>query len=348
MEMMLTQRILGLTFERFDAIKKSEKGKELSDVEENLINLSFYEYFCYIFNFLGIIMGPYITYSTYYDHFNLPFNPTFSQSFMKMKESVKTIIITFSIYSITSLIWPIEYAMSNEFYEDRLWIYRVFYMIPLFLIFRMRIYAGAKFSELIMLNAGMGAYPRISKSKCGKGPTEKITKEMIENYQNIDDYDFETINMFNISKFESCLYFRESIRDHWNCLVQFWLYNIVYKRIPFKGLKVIVTQIFSGLWHGFELGYLFCLILPVLYLPVENIYREIFKEKQSKNLQLIINLTFWTMKSFFLAYMNVAFCFKDFNKFWKYYKSIYYVMYVIPLILYFVGLIIIKFKLKLK
>ena len=79
-------------------------------------------------------------------------------------------------------------AESAEWHSEHGVLYKIFYMVPIFFTFRMRIYAGFTLSEVTSNNiglqnfdatyiqvscimAGLGAYPASSKPRSGQGPT---------------------------------------------------------------------------------------------------------------------------------------------------------------------------------
>ena len=64
-----------------------------------------------------------------------------------------------------------QYATSEEIFEERSLLYRIWYMTPLFFTFRMRFYSGFILSEVACIMAGLGAYPSESQPRPGNGPT---------------------------------------------------------------------------------------------------------------------------------------------------------------------------------
>jgi len=61
---------------------------------------------------------------------------------------------------------------SDEFYADNpLW-YRAFYMVPMFLVFRTRLYIAWILSECVCIASTLGAYPAASVPRCTAGPTD--------------------------------------------------------------------------------------------------------------------------------------------------------------------------------
>jgi len=65
----------------------------------------------------------------------------------------------------------LQYVRSDEFYTDNPFWYRLVYMVPMFFIFRTRLYVAWIMSECICIAAALGAYPTASQPRCGAGPT---------------------------------------------------------------------------------------------------------------------------------------------------------------------------------
>ena len=45
-------------------------------------------------------------------------------------------------------------------------------MVPMFMVFRTRLYMAWILAECMCMTIGLGAYPSLSKPKCGMGPTD--------------------------------------------------------------------------------------------------------------------------------------------------------------------------------
>lgn len=238
---------------------------------------------------------------------------------------LKWVPVYIALHLGTSFIWPISYAMSDEFYLSRSWLYRLFYVWPSFFIFRMRIYAGIILSECICTSAGLGAYPKELQARCGHGPSKPITSEVVEKAE-CCEYDFETVENIYVAGVEQCWTFREAMK-HWNRCVQFWLAMYIYKRFPSKKYRIMATMAVSAYWHGVHAGYYFCILGPIVYLPIEDLYVKIFKSEKPQQ-QQIINGIFWILKFFAFSYLGTAFLLKDVDKIWFYYKSVYHFGYV--------------------
>ena len=131
-----------------------------------------------------------------------------------------------------------------EWQESSGFLWKVFYMMPVFFNFRMRIYAGFILSECACIMAGLGAYPVLSEPRPGQGPV-KLEMLLVENrvtnveteegvVQPVDErVNFETVH--NIDEWGSD--FAPSMRQAlkcWNMTVQHWLVMVVYKRFPVR------------------------------------------------------------------------------------------------------------------
>lgn len=346
-QMILTLKIIGLAFERNtvmtkvrDADKNADKAIVLTAAEESLRDISIESVFHYCFNYIGLLTGPYFTYKTFHDYFQLPFGAN-ADCWKVTLEKLKWVPLYMGLCLAASHIWPLEYATGDEFYIDRSFIYRLFYVWPSFFIFRMRIYSGIILSECICTSAGFGSYPKSLEAKCGHGPSKEITQEIIDKPEGLE-YDFETIENINVAGVETCWTFREAMK-HWNRCVQYWMAMYVYKRFPSKKYRVMATMAVSAYWHGVHAGHYFCILGPIVYLPVEDLYVKVFKS-DNPTTQQIYNVVCWIMKFFAFSYMGTAFLLKDIDKIWFYYKSVYHFGYVFWAVAYLACFVLYKQK----
>lgn len=82
------------------------------------------------------------------------------------------IALRFAISTVSNDIYSLfQYALSHEFYNERSFWFRLWYCVPNFFIFRMRIYIGVILSECVCSMVGLGAYPARLQPKPGAGPT---------------------------------------------------------------------------------------------------------------------------------------------------------------------------------
>lgn len=132
---------------------------------------------------------------------------------------------------------------------------------------------------------------------------------------------------------------------HWNKCVQYWLAMYVYKRFPSKKYRVMATMAVSAYWHGILPGHYFCILGPIVYLPVEDILLKVFKS-DDPNTQQIFNIITWIFKFFAFSYLGTAFVLKDVKKIWHFYSSVYHFGYFFWLALYLICVFIYMLKKK--
>ena len=327
---------------------KSSDNKDeliLSDADKEILNITPLNAFYYCFNYIGLLTGPYYTYRTFYDYFNLPFAGRVD-CLKHTIEKLKWVPVILVFYLIATNVWPLNYALSDEFYVDRSMLYRLFYVWPTFFIFRMRIYLGIILSECICTMAGFGAYPKSLESKCGHGPSNLDYNQIKESRRNPDDeYDFETVQNVDVIGVEKCVTFRAAMK-HWNRCIQYWLAMYVYKRFPSKKFRTFATMAVSAYWHGVHPGYYFCILGPPFYLPIEDLYVKLFSENRTGLYLQISNVVCWILKFFAFSYMGTAFLLKDIDKIWFYYKSVNHIAYIFWLVLYVAFMLLRKQQIK--
>uniref|UniRef100_A0A182NU42 Lysophospholipid acyltransferase 7 n=1 Tax=Anopheles dirus TaxID=7168 RepID=A0A182NU42_9DIPT len=341
-QMILTLKLVGLAFEVNSAFTKSleqaaDKPK-LSEADRALLKVDMLDIFHYSFNYVGVLTGPYITFKTYRDAIYLPFSGK-ADCVGATVEKLKVVPLYAALFLLVSYIWPLQYATSAEFYEERSFVYRLMYVWPTFFIFRMRIYTGILLSECVCTMAGVGAYPAIFASKPGHGPSK-------EDFAALDmsgelEYNFETVRNIDVINTERCWTFREAMK-YWNMCVQYWMAMYVYKRFPSKKYRTLVTLAVSAIWHGVYAGYYFCICGAPFYLPIEDMYVKLFIKDATGQRRTVLNVLCWISKFFAFSYLGIAFLLLTVDKIWYYYSSVYYVGYVLWIVLYGAGVLIAK------
>lgn len=351
-QMIMTLKIIGVAFEINTVTTKARENdkngddntkSELTPAEAAIRDIGIVELFHYCFNYIGLLTGPYYTFRTFHDYFYLPFAVNAEDSLKITLGKLKWVPVYISLFLLVSYIWPIDYATSNEFFEERSWFYRLFFVWPSFFIFRMRIYSGIILAECICTCAGFGAYPKELEAKCGHGPSQVVPQEYLDKPEG-REYNFETIENVNVRGVETCPTFRAAMK-HWNRCIQYWLAMYVYKRFPSKKYRVMATMAVSAYWHGVHAGYYFCILGPVFYLPIEDLYVKLLNDDKASVLrQQIIDVVIWTLKFFAFSYMGTAFLLKDVDKIWHFYGSVYHFAYVFWALLYVACLFLLKQK----
>lgn len=356
-QMILTLKLVGLAFEKNTAYSKKKQIEAAGDAgtsatlianksdlkplfpaEKAVLHLGFIDIIHYTFNYVGVLTGPYFSYRTFYDYWNLPFAEN-APSIQETINKIKWVPLYAGLFLLINYIWPISYALEPEFYEQRSFLYRLWYVWPAFFMFRMRIYTGLTLSECVCTMAGFGAYPKQVESRPGNGPT----KEYLEFVEGADklEYDFETIHNIDPYNTDTCWTFREAMK-HWNTCIQYWLAMNVYKRFPNKKFRILATLAVSAYWHGVYSGYYLCMLGPAIYLPIEDIYSKLFRENATGLRRRIIDVIFWISKFFAFSYMGIAFLLMSLDKIWFYYGSVYHFGYILWVAMFVIGVAIQK------
>jgi len=341
-QMLLTLKMVGLALEVQETARMKKEVAKLnagdilndnqgtSECELNLkfteVAPSFMDVMHYGLCYIGILTGPYYKYRTYWDMIH----STESQKGSYLShalERVKRLPLYIAVFLIGSHFAPLSYAKTEEFFEQSL-LYRIWYMTPLFAVFRMRFYCGFILSEVSCMMAGLGAYPSESKPKPGWGPSvlEPLTRVHSADEKVI--YNFEAIH--NIDEYAVEFYDSRSSLKSWNMTVQYWLAMNVYRRVPVKALRVTVTMLVSAFWHGVHSGY----YLSMLSVPFILMAEDMAKRKFRPLNPLAFDVFFGIAKIEWFAYLGLAFSLLAMNLTLNYWTSIYFIGHIAILIVY--------------
>ncbi|KAB7506011.1 Lysophospholipid acyltransferase 7 [Armadillidium nasatum] len=343
-QMILTLKLVGICFEVHDTwvkkkkLKVTESDEEKQQVKLELkyeeVNPSGIDVFYYAFNYIGVLTGPYYRFRTYQDMIHFPSekeNPDFLAATL---HRVRYVPLYAFMFLLSSHFFPLSFAESREIFTDYSFLYRVFFMTPIFFTFRMRIYTGFVLSECICIMAGLGAYPVRAKNRPGKGPSnyqelEKSTKS--------EEYDFEAVH--NIDEWGSD--FTPTVREGmkcWNMTVQYWLAFNVYKRLKFsKAVKEAITMFTSAFWHGVYAGYYLSMLTVPFILAVEDFYERIIRRKLSPTGQKIYDFITWIIKMQQFAYMGMAFLLLRIDTTIHYWRSIGFIYHGLIVFMHAIG-----------
>lgn len=178
-------------------------------------------------------------------------------------------------------------------------------------------------SDASYTSAGLGAYPKDLKSKCGHGPSKEVTREMIESPESFE-YDFETIKNFDILRFEAAWSIQDMFRE-WNSTFQYWFAMYVYKSFPIKRLRAFATFVASAYWHGIYLGIYTAYFTLIFAYHVERQITELLKPKElSPELFSIYKNCMRFLNNSLKFYFLFSYVLVDANKIWRFYNSVYH------------------------
>jgi lysophospholipid acyltransferase 7 len=94
----------------------------------------------------------------------------------------------------------------------------------------------------------------------------------------------------------------------------------------------------SSYWHGVYIGYYLCLGSVPFYLPVEDIYDKLYRQRYTGTKRKIATCFTWFFRTFAFSYMSLPFIYLYPSKIIRNWGSIYFMGHVLSIIGYIVGL----------
>ncbi|XP_061167600.1 lysophospholipid acyltransferase 7-like [Saccostrea echinata] len=342
-QLFVTLRLIGLAFEIHDSCM-DEWNKDVTSDEDRAhwrrykcISPSAIDMFQYTFCYIGQFTGPYYKYRTYLDMVNTS-NVANIPSIQPVLHRMKDLPLIAITYLVFSNFFSIKYATSSEFYENPFW-YRLLFMMPMFIIFRTRLYMAWILSECMCMAIGLGAYPKASKPKCGEGPTDleefhnsTLSKDPIK-------YDYETIHNLSIYGCELGRTTKVGLRS-WNMTVQYWLAAYCHRRIPnsLKAYRVAITMTVSAFWHGIYPGYYLSFLLVPVILLAEDKMRAAFRHGSQTQIECF-DWACWFFKMRGFDYMCMGFLLLRLDYTLTYWRSIYFIGHCVTVLFLVTGIL---------
>jgi len=354
-QMILTLKMMGLAFEVHDSHKTAIKRKKddpdkgddvvLEDRYRSVTSPSLLNIFHYGFAHSGVLTGPYYRYRTFLDMYERDWSSRVDKKSACLRR-IRTVPVYVILFLVFGKIFPIDAVKSDEFYASSIW-WKMFYMTPVFFVFRMRLFSGFVLSECSCIMAGLGAYPSASTPKPGLGPSnlkaleedEKSPSEWInfECVHNIDEHGVETVTTM-----------REALKT-WNMTVQWWLAANIYKRLPSsvpRALRAVAVMVTSSAWHGVYAGYYLSLGSVPFVLAVEDLYERLVRKRlvqhQKEELIRAYDNVAWFSRFQWFSYLGMGFQLLRVDYTLRFWHSIAYVGHLVLPIFYLIGLIAVK------
>ncbi|CAF0735196.1 unnamed protein product [Didymodactylos carnosus] len=251
-------------------------------------------------------------------------------------------------YLLLSTLVSFKDATHDSFYDNPLW-YRLVYMSLIFTLFRCRFYSAWLLAESMCITSSFGAYPLKSKPKPGQGPTDLMAlKQAYELAPNNIEYDFETVHNIDDYMCETALTVREVLR-YWNMTVQYWMATYVYRRIKWKKFGQPITMGVSAFWHGIHGGYYLSMLTTTPCIMTENVMEAAVRRRlQNRTYIRIYDFFSWVFRTRQFDYMSMGFILLRFDLTIRYWKSVYFIGHIACLVLYSVGMILLRLRPKSK
>ncbi|XP_064617963.1 lysophospholipid acyltransferase 7-like [Liolophura sinensis] len=314
-------------------------GERLKYLQEKYVAVapSFQDIFLYAYCYIGMFTGPFYRYRTYVDMLNQDCNviPWKEHAWNRLRY----IPVLVTILLVVSHYFKKEYTQTDEFLDEPFW-FRVFYIVPMFMVFRTRLYTAFLLSECMCMTAGLGGYPVVSKPKCGQGPTDlQALDDILKKKPSEIEYNFDTVYNLNIYGCELAPTSREGLKS-WNMTIQSWLAHCVYKRFPIRSLGSTVTMTVSAFWHGIHPGYYLSFLTCVPILIAEDIWIDLYYKNASPGQQKLFNWVCWFFKMRFFDYMCMGFILLSWKATMHYWSSIYFLIHFIIAAFLVTGLIL--------
>ena len=250
--LILTLKLVGVAFEYRDQVVAAKERNDRAVPPPPCLG----DILHYSLGHIGLITGPYYKYSTWRGLYQDNWNPGRQSAWgwgvceAAAVRRAKNVPYYVTAFLLSSYLFPLGVVETREWQEETSLAWKMFYMMPIFFNFRMRIYAGFTLSECACIMAGLGAYPETSVPRPGHGPTRP---DLLEE-KDLGEINFQTVH--NIDEWGSDFVpsMREALRC-WNMTVQHWLVFIVYKRFPVRSLRTAMVMLVSSVWHGVHPGY---------------------------------------------------------------------------------------------
>ncbi|KAG8140499.1 hypothetical protein E2320_003209 [Naja naja] len=253
--------------------------------------------------------GPFYRYRTYHDWLSQT-DSSVIPSWRPMLYRFRMIPIFGIFFLVVSHFFPLDYVRSNAFYERGL-PFRLFYMVPIFFVFRMRFYVAWLCAESADREASSIAY------------------------------DYETIKNIDPHGTDFCVKIKDGMR-YWNMTVQWWLAQYIYKSAPFHSyvMRSAWTMLISAYWHGIHPGYYISFLTIPLCLAAEGAMESGFLKHLSPSGRLWGDWIQWFMKMRAYDYMCMGFVLLTFEDTIRYWSSIYYCIHVGAVFFFLLGTVL--------
>uniref|UniRef100_T1JBR7 Lysophospholipid acyltransferase 7 n=1 Tax=Strigamia maritima TaxID=126957 RepID=T1JBR7_STRMM len=316
-QMMHVLKMVGLAFEVRDTQTKTIGKTKMSDLEYRCcrVNPGFMDVFHYSFCYIGLITGPYFSFKTYMDWLHMPFSKL-AFKFSKIKNEKLKIVI---------------YARADSDIHSYSFVYCWWYMNPVFVNFRLRLYIAFLMAECSCMSSGFGIYPESTKPKAGKGPTDFTS--LTDNLQELssEKYSYETINNSHIFRVEFGATIRETVK-YWNMSVQYWFAVYVHKRI--SNFRSVLTLLASAFWHGVYPGYYLCFLTIPFAMNAESWMIRALPIAYTVKGNLMNRWICCLFKTQMMAYLGMGFFLLKIEDVYCYWKSLYFSGHIALLCVY--------------
>ncbi|XP_053546707.1 lysophospholipid acyltransferase 7 [Bombina bombina] len=344
-QLLLTLKLVSLANE-VQEFCRSKKQEMTSFSKHSVVGVipsipSLAEIFFYSYCYVGLMTGPFYRYKTYYDWLHQLDSPSIP-SWKPLITRLKPAPVFGVLFLLVSYYFPLDYVKTDEFY-DSAFLFRLFYMVPIFFVFRMRFYVAWIFSECGCIAAAFGAYPVAAKSRSGGGPTVEysVLERNTDGSKVEQQYDYETVKNIDCYGTDFCVKVKDGMR-YWNMSVQWWLAQYIYKNSPVKSFVFgnAWTMLISAYWHGIHPGYYLSFLTIPLCLASEGAMEFGLRRRLSDSGKMVFDWVHWFLKMRAYDYMCMGFVLLTFSDTVRYWRSIYFLIHVVAVFILITGWIL--------
>lgn len=322
--MVCTTKITSLAFSLYDG--KYRKESELTEEQKKVAVRdvpSPLEFYSYIFNFQGVLVGPLTFYREYADfidgsNFNVNKNVvknghSASETYFREPSVRSTVAQKLSVAVIAAGIalfltphFPVLKNADPEFASKYGFLPRLGFLIVSVSLARPKYYFAWSAGESVNVASGLGF------NGYGKDGNPK----------------WDLINNVNIPGIELATSMKTYI-DNWNTRTVLWLRYVSYNRVPYG--KAFFTFVLSALWHGFFPGYYFTFLTGVLFTLASRKVRFNIRPffLKSTSMKLIYDIFTWACTHIAIVYLVLPFTMLEFAATVRYYNSVYWWQHVV-------------------
>ncbi|RVE62900.1 hypothetical protein OJAV_G00160490 [Oryzias javanicus] len=315
-----------------------EKKKDVSSFSKSSVvgglsqEPSLYDVLSYSYCYMGIMTGPFFRFQTFMDWLRQP-NPQALPGWEPCVQRLKLVPVYGALFLGFNYYFPLSYVRTEDFLEENIF-FRMFYMVAVFFVFRMRFFAAWCGAEAGCITAGLGCYAEKTLSKPGGGPTVNYSPDP----NTEEKYDFKTIQNIDCYNTDFCVKVRHGMR-YWNMTVQWWLHHYIYPNAPFKSytLRAGWTMLISAYWHGLHPGYYLSFLTIPLCIAAESAMEASVRSKLGPGGQNIFDWVHWFLKMRAYDYMCMGFVLLSASDTVNYWMSIYFIIHIIAVSCIVVG-----------
>nr|CAB3263671.1 lysophospholipid acyltransferase 7 [Phallusia mammillata] len=334
-QLLLTLKLVSVAIEIRDYRVKKATSKKSDDNEvqskfqlELMSEPTMFEIMCFSYCYAGLFTGPMFKYRTYHDF--LLMSPAEMKKVpwrSEIMSRLKQVALFAPLYLATAFFFTIDYPKTDEFYDEPHW-YRVFYMVPIFFMGRMRFYTAWLLAECAFVTLTLGAYPKDLSPRPGHGPTIDPASKSRDSSEKIE-YGFETIRNINPYGCDFTPTVRLGMRN-WNMTVQWWLANYVHRRWPnsLKQFKIAGVMAVSAYWHGIDPGFFGAFLTMIFVMMAEDLLKIVVKNRLPASLHSAYDWVNWFAKMRSFEYMYMAFTLLTRHDTYRYWKSVYFWLHI--------------------